>query len=339
MGGRPAPSLPARSRVLVTGGSGFIGGHLVGALTAQQVAVRNLDIHAPWLDDQRPTWRAVDVRDRNAVLQAVADWRPTHVVHLAADVDASPDKVLADYAINVDGTSHVLEAVAATTTVQRLLMMSTQFVCRPGHVPAHDRDWNPHTGYGESKALAEQLTREADLGSCAWTIVRPTTIWGPGDDRYRRAFHELQRRGWYRHPDVGPCLRSYGFVDNTVWQLRRLLELPAADVEGRVLYVGDPVRDVRDFVDAFSRAWHGRPAGSMPRWVAVTAARTGSVLRRLGLPTPVDQGRFDSLSTDYPVPLEPTIELLGTSPISLEEGAAHTVRWLRGEGDALLAAH
>lgn len=328
--------LPAGSRVLVTGGSGFIGGHLVGTLTAQQVAVRNLDVDPPWLEDQRPTWQAVDVRDRDAVLQAVADWRPTHVVHLAADVDASPDRVVADYAVNVDGTRHVLEAVASTGTAQRLLMMSTQFVCRPGHVPTHDQDWDPHTAYGQSKVLAEQLTRAADLGSCVWTIVRPTTIWGPGDDRYRRAFHVLQRRGWYRHPDVGPCLRSYGFVGNTVWQLRRLLELPATDVAGRVLYVGDPVRDVRDFVDAFSHAWHGRPAGSIPRPLAVVAARAGSVLGRLGLPAPVDQGRFDSLSTDYPVPLEPTFELLGPPPTSLEEGAAHTVRWLRGEADPLL---
>lgn len=315
-------------RILVTGGSGFLGSHLVDRLTRLGATVQNLDLERPWIREHGQWWRRGDVQNRSAVADAMDSLSPTHVVHLAADVDASAHRSLESYEANVRGTTHVLD-LAASGAVDRIVSCSTQFVCQPGHLPRSDTDWSPHTNYGRSKVLGELATRRLD--DSRWVIVRPTTIWGPGDDRYRRAFHRLMAWRLYHHPDVGPCLRSYGFVGNVAWQLAEILDRPASHVTGRVLYLGDPIGDVRDFVDAFHRAWHGRPAPTLPAGLARTLARGGDALGRIGLPVPIDMGRYRSLSTDYPVPIDRTFELLGHSPYDLEEGTRHTVAWLRGE--------
>lgn len=333
---RTGPASGAGRRVLVTGGSGFIGAHLVGQLVDRtDTSVVSVDITPPWVDTQREHWTPLDIRDRSALREVLTAYDPTHVVHLAAETDADPSHSVEDYPTILQGTQHLLDAVRDAPSPTRLVIASTQFVCRPGHLVEGDEDFDPHTAYGQAKVRSERMVRDAQLPGATWTIVRPTTIWGPGDDQYRRAFHALMRRGLYVHPGVGTCRRSYGYVGNVVWQVEQLLARPAHEVHGQVFYLGDPMFDVRDFVDAFHRGWHGRPARTIPVAVAKGLARAGTWLERRGLPFPINEQRFASLSTSYPVPIDRTIDLLGSPPYTLAEGVAHTVAWLRGEADPI----
>ncbi|HRN37527.1 MAG TPA: NAD-dependent epimerase/dehydratase family protein, partial [Flavobacteriales bacterium] len=71
-------------RLLVTGGSGFIGTNLVQSALDQGWEVLNLDWNPPLKAAHRPWWREWNIMDRSATDRWIAEFRPTHLVHLAA---------------------------------------------------------------------------------------------------------------------------------------------------------------------------------------------------------------------------------------------------------------
>lgn len=317
-------------KAFVTGCSGFIGTHLVDALRKAGHTVVNFDAHAPAKDDQRDAWVRGDILDAPAVAAAVRAAAPEIVLHLAARTDCDENTTVeAGYRVNTDGTRNILDAVKAAGTVRRFVLVSSQFVCGPGRLPAHDEDFFPATVYGQSKVIAEQFTRAAGL-SCAWTIVRPTNIWGPYHARYAKEFWRVLERGWYIHPDVPMPTRSYGYVGNVVWQILRVLDLPADRVNGRVLYVGDPARPIIGWIEGFHRAITGREMRRIPYGLLKFVARVGDGITRLtGRTFYITTSRLRSMTTDYDVPMKPTIDLLGEAPYTLEQGIAETVAWFR----------
>lgn len=323
-------------KILVTGGSGFIGVNLVGDLLRQGHTVCNLDPAAPLAAAQRPCWQTSDILDQALLRSQFEKFEPTHVVHLAARTDTPEGETLERYTQNTDGTRNVLAAVAATPSVQRLIVTSTQFVCGPGYVPKHDEDYAPHTVYGQSKIITEQLTRQAEL-HCAWTIIRPTTIWGPWLLRHREQFFRTLRRGLYFHPGGRPCIRSWGYVGNVVYQIRKIFEAPADAVHRQTYYVGDPPRDLYDWANCCSMQMLGRPARRVPRSVMWLMALAGEVAHRAGLKSPLKLSRYQSMTEDYISPVDKTLALCGPMPYTLEQGVAETLGWLH-DYEASLAA-
>jgi len=316
-------------RVLVTGGSGFIGTNLMKHLLDAGEEVVNLDWNPPLDASQLPWWREVDIMDEQAMVTAFAAFAPTHVVHLAARTDTDEQHDLKAYVQNHEGTRRLLGVLKGCPTVERVIVTSTQFVCEAGYQPKDDLDFKPFTLYGESKRLTEMAVREAGL-ACAWTIIRPTTIWGPWSLRYRDVMFRVMRKGLYLHPSRRAVIRSYGYVGNVVWQIDRMLRLPADGVNGRVFYVGDPPFDLRTWVEAVSKALTGRSVRYIPTWVVRGLAVTGDVLKAVGLPFPITSGRFRSMTSDYITPMDRTIAALGAAPTGMEEGVRATVAWYDG---------
>ncbi|HRD54428.1 MAG TPA: NAD(P)-dependent oxidoreductase, partial [Flavobacteriales bacterium] len=216
-------------RLLITGGSGFIGTNLVEHCLAQGISLINLDWNPPLNPAHRDHWREADILDAAAMAKSLDNFRPTHVVHLAARTDTEEHVDVDAYRQNHEGTRILLEAVKRCLSVQRIIVTSTQFVCEAGYQPKHDLDFKPFTVYGESKRLTEMATREAGL-RCEWTIIRPTTIWGPWSLRYRDVLFKVMRKGLYFHPGRQRVVRSYGYVGNVVWQIMRMLEAPSERV-------------------------------------------------------------------------------------------------------------
>lgn len=313
-------------RLLITGGSGFIGTNLVEECLAQGTALLNLDWNPPLNPAHAPHWREADLLDGPAVASALAQFAPTHVVHLAARTDTEEPTDVDAYRQNHEGTRVLLEAVKQCPSVRRIIVTSTQFVCEAGYQPEHDLDFKPFTVYGESKRRTEMITREAGL-ACEWVIIRPTTIWGPWSLRYRDVLFKVMRKGLYFHPGRQRVVRSYGYVGNVVWQILRMLEAPAEMVNQKVLYVGDQPFDLKVWVEEVSRQLVGKPVRYIPSWLVRSLALIGDAFKSIGLPFPITSGRYRSMTSDYITPMDRTIAAVGEAPFTIAQGVTAMVRW------------
>ncbi len=321
-------------RLLVTGGSGFIGTNLIESFAGNEQVVLNYSIDPPLNAAQNPCWREGDILDAQATLTAFRDFQPEHVLHLAARAECDEKTTVAKgYRVNTEGTDNVLKAIAQTPSVQRSIITSTQFVCAPGRLPLNETDCYPDTVYGQSKVITEQLTRAANLPSC-WTIIRPTNVWGPWHMRYRREFWRVLERGFYIHPGRQPVIRSYAYVMNVVDQIRKIFAAPRPQVQGQTFYLGDRPINLLEWVNGFSRALNGRDVRVLPRPLMRSLALLGDIPSALsGKPFLINSSRLRSMVTDYPTPMEPTLALLGENPHTLEDGIKATVDWLRSNRD------
>ena len=120
------------NRILVTGGSGFIGTNLFEAIRARpDTTLANLDINSPKIDAHRDSWQLTDVRDGKGLNALLKSFRPDAVVHLAARTDLD-GKQVRDYSSNTDGVARLLEALDATGFTGPAIFTSSMYVGRPG---------------------------------------------------------------------------------------------------------------------------------------------------------------------------------------------------------------
>jgi nucleoside-diphosphate-sugar epimerase len=248
------------------------------------------------------------------------------LIHLAAKTNTLSED-LNDYRVNSEGTKHILLCVRKTSSIQRVIITSSQFVFAPPGLPSNDEHFDPIGAYGASKVLAEKATREAGL-DCTWTIVRPTNIWGPWHPRYPKEFWRVLKRGLYFHPGGKSTIRSYGYVKNIIDQMLKILEAPPSLVHGKMYYLGDPPMPLVKWTNGFSVAITGKPVRTLPRPFLVILATAGSLLQSAGIPFPITRSRYRSMTEDYFSPIEKTIQAFGPPPYSLEEGISETVEWL-----------
>lgn len=320
-------------RVIVTGSSGFIGGHVIQELAAQGHDVLGIDRVSPARPIPSVSFRAVDLLDRDLLATSFAEFAPESVIHLAARTDLLEQQDIAGYAANIEGVDNVIAAIRASPSVRRAIYTSSQLVCRVGYIPKRDDDYLPNTLYGESKVRTERIVRAADGGDVDWCIVRPTLVWGPGMGPHYQRFFRMVTQGRYFHVGSKPLYKSYGYVGNVVHQYKRMLTVDAAAILRRTFYLADyePV-SLRAWADAFQRRLGAPPIRSVPESIARAGASVGDLLNRVGWQRfPYNSFRLGNVLTEYVFDLSPTRDVCGPVPCSVEEGVEATVRWLREE--------
>lgn len=317
-------------RVLVTGGSGFIGTNVVEAYLRDGWVVLNVDIAPPKIPAHAPNWQQVDILDDAALRRAFASFRPDLVIHLAAKTVLDERTTLDHFAANIQGVQNVIGAVQAAGSVERTFFTSSRLVCRLGYVPKDDTDYQPSTLYGLSKVHGEQLVRAAPPGLGTWTILRPTGIWGPWFGVPYRDFFNTIRRGRYVHPAGRDARKSYGYVENTVYQLQRLAARPPSGVNGRTFVIADyPPLSIRAWAELIRNALGARPIRSVPVPLLKGAAIAGDAIQRLGRGhAPLTSFRLNNLVSDMVYDTSPLETLVGPLPYTPVQGVGRTVAWL-----------
>jgi GlcNAc-P-P-Und epimerase len=319
------------SRVIVTGGSGFIGSNLVEHLVAAGHNVVNLDISRPRNPAARGRFIPLNILDRQVFVEAVRTFDPHYIYHLAArtDLEGRSD---ADYSANIDGVNNAVAAGLSARSLERMVFSSSMYVCRMGHVPNRDDEYCPHTAYGQSKVLGERIVKREAADKFCWAVVRPTSIWGPWFAIPYISFFHAVRRGFYVHPKGHSMRRSYGFVLNTVWQLKQLMECAdSRKVHRRMFYLADyepvdPLRWAQIIADCFGSS----KVREVPLGLLRLGARVGDVLKHAGMTTPpLFSSRLNNLLTNAVFDLSPIREVSGEQPYTLAEGVAITVDWMR----------
>lgn len=322
-------------RVLVTGGSGFIGTNVCQHLLQAGVLTLNLDRARPRNTAYDTLWKQVDICDSAPLNDAIAGFKPSVVLHLAARTDLD-GKTMADYRANTRGVENIIDAALACSSVRRVVFASSRLVCRIGHVPSGETDYCPTTPYGESKVEGETIVRaRAASAPWDWVQVRPTSIWGPWFGVPYKLFFDAVARGRYVHPRGLNILKSFGYVGNTVHQLMALINAPAAQIDRKTIYLADypPIQVGR--MAELIRAEVGIARGrEVPLAALKLLATVGDLGKALGWKQPpLTSFRLANLVTPMVYDLAPLQAIAGPLPYDMAAGVKQTVAWMRTHGE------
>jgi nucleoside-diphosphate-sugar epimerase len=328
-------------RVLVTGGTGFIGQALVRALIAQGRAVRVLarpasQTHRPGCAFGEGEVEVVrgDMLDPSSLRRALLGVR--QVFHLAGRL-LIPDVPAQTYEqLHVLGVQNLLVACVEVGTCERVVHCSTTGVLGPtGPTPADETaPLNPGNIYERTKAQGEQLALDlARPHNLALCIARPALVYGPGDLHLLGWFRAIQH-GYYAVVGSGDnCLHPI-YIDDLITGLLLCAESPAA--VGRIYHlVGDCALPIRELARAIARALGRRfPRWHIPLFAAKAMAYCLEALPGISparLPLTRQRIRFMTESRAYSGQ-RARDELDFAPQTDLDTGLRQTVAWYRREG-------
>jgi nucleoside-diphosphate-sugar epimerase len=316
-------------KILVTGGSGFIGTNLMEYYLAKGVEAINLSTDPPKNPEHKSYWRKVDILDSEGLRAEIANFSPSHIVNLAAQLGTTDrGRTIEDFAANFHGLRNLMEIAKDTPSVKRLISTSSMLVCRDGYQPQNEVDYCPDTLYGESKVLGEKVLREAGDLPYSWVIVRPTGIWGPWFEVPFITLFKLIQRGLYVHPAGSHPVQSLGFVGNTVYQIDTLMQVPEQKVHGKTFYLADyPTTDMWEWTNLIQKAFKARRIPEVPIWALKVAAKVGDVMKLVGWSYPtLSTSRLQNLMHSFVFDLDPIIT--EDLPYTLEQAVEITVNWI-----------
>lgn len=317
--------------VLVTGGSGFVGTNLVDHYASIGCDVLNVDIAKPRNPAHTRMWKEVDINEADKLRQIVHEFKPNLILHMAARTDLD-GKTLDEYKANTEGVASIIKAATGLPSLKKVIFASSMLVCRLGYQPRGDADYCPNTIYGESKVAGEKLVRSNASGQFPWTIVRPTSLWGPWFGVPYRNFFDAVAGRLYLHPKGKRIRRSYGFVLNSVYQLDQLaMHKDSLQTDGKTFYLADykPI-ELYEWASQISSCFNVPPPIEVSLKMLRALAFMGDCLKWLGVSNPpISSFRLNNLLTEAVLDLSPLERVVGPMPYDVETGVRLTVDWLK----------
>ncbi len=287
-------------KVFVTGGTGFVGNHLLGALVEkghQVVALVRTGSEHKLKKPDEVEMVAGDVSEIADLTQGMKGC--DGVIHLVGIIRAFPSKGITFERLHTEATANVI-AAAKDAGISRLLHMSALGAREDGS-----------TTYLRTKFAAEELVRQSGLN---YTIFRPSLIFGRGGDAVKMFADMITRYvvpiigdGKYRFQPVSVTSVAQGF--------EKAFELEAA--QGQTLDVGGPDNVTFDeIMDTLARVM-GKTIVKIHMPVFPLRVATSALQHAPGYPLTTDQ--ITMLLEGSTCDEKPFYELLGLSPIPLEQ--------------------
>jgi nucleoside-diphosphate-sugar epimerase len=320
-------------RVLVTGATGFTGGHLARHLHAQGHAVWALVRDPGRADDLRRDGIELmrgDLSDAATLGPAMAGVEVVYNIAALYRQAGLPREVYR--AVNATGVAALVEA-ASRTGVRRVVHCSTVGVHGDVETPPADEDapFRPGDVYQETKVEGERLGQDAAARTgVEFTIVRPSGIYGPGDRRLLKLFRGVARRRFVILGDGG-IFYHLTHVDDLVEGIRLAGEVPSAAGRAYIL-AGPEVSTLNELVQVIAEEAGVKPLGIhlpvWPFWIAGAACE--AVCAPFGIEPPLYRRRVDFFTKSRAFAIDRARRELGYAPhVGLRDGVRRTLAWYR----------
>jgi dihydroflavonol-4-reductase len=323
-------------RVLVTGATGFTGGHLARALAARGYTVRALVRDIAIAQPLRAAGIELATGDlRNADAVSAATRGVDVVYHIAAIYRQAGLRTEEYRAVNTVAVRTVIEG-AARGGARRLVHCSTVGVHGDVERPpaGEDAPFRPGDVYQETKLGGEQVARQvaADTGLDV-VIARPSGIYGPGDRRLLKLFRGIARRRFVIL-GRGEIFYHLTYVDDVVEGLRLCGEVPAATGRTYIL-AGADVTTLNELTRLIAaEAGVAPPRLRLPVWPFwVAGAVCEALCAPIGVEPPLYRRRVDFFTKSRAFDISRARAELGYDPqVDLREGIRRTLEWYRTNG-------
>jgi len=293
-------------KVAITGANGFVGSSLtrylmkrnyeVSSLVRKTANVSLLPVKAKVVE--------IDYSSEESIQSGLADQEI--VIHCAALTRADNWDEMKE--INVTLTEKVIEAVNKTGSVRQLIFLSSQAAAGMGsfNKPKTEEEIaQPVTWYGKSKLMAEELIRSRTQKD--WTIVRPVSVYGPGDKDFLQTFKLMKN-----HLSVSLGIKdkyiSLIYIDELCQMITKCIDNKSA--LGQVFFASDGnIYTHKMFADAMQNAVHTFSLHiAVPDALAFTVSAFGELRNKFQPKSSIFclqkfkemQGRFWTVSIDKP---------------------------------------
>lgn len=323
-------------KVLVTGATGFTGGHLCRRLTGRGYDVRALVL--PGLDTsdlEQAGVRVVigDLREEGSLGPAVEDVEIVYHIAAVYREEGIPKKTFWD--VNVDGTQNLLNEAKAAG-VGRFVHCSTVGV--QGEIlnpPAKEEDpFNPGDYYQESKMEGELLALDFfKKENLPGVVFRPVGIYGPGDTRFLKLFKYIYE-GKFRMFGSGDVLYHLTYIDDLLDGIELVGE--TLGIEGEVFTLaGGRYTTLNEFVGTVANVLgveiSDRHFPVWPVWAA--GAVCEFLCRPFRIDPPIYRRRVEFFMKDRAFEISKARRMLGYDPkVDLKEGLGRTAEWYKQQG-------
>jgi nucleoside-diphosphate-sugar epimerase len=322
-------------KALVTGGTGFIGSHLVEALLKINIQVRCLlreTSDMKWLKGLPVEVSFGDCNDKTSLREAVEGVE--QVFHLAGVTKAIHEKTY--FEVNAFGTENLIHAcLEHNPRIQKFIYLSSQAAagpCQNGYKKKESHPCEPVSPYGQSKRMGEELAL-AHATELPLLILRPSAVYGPREKDIYIFFKLLSKR-------IKPCLSgkdqhlSLCYVEDIIQAI--LLAAQSQEPSGEIFFLSDG-QDYRleEMGDIFAQAMGVNAyCVRIPEWMISGVASFSEYLSKLsGKPPLLNKGKVEEMvQRNWVCDITKARTVLGFEPhVPLAQGAKLTFEWYKKE--------
>jgi nucleoside-diphosphate-sugar epimerase len=278
-------------RIIVVGGAGFIGSHLLRRLSdeGRYSDLYSLDLATPRVPISGVRYIGWDVR--NPIPLNICGDGPADIYNLAAVHTTPGHDDWEYYWTNVLGAINVCK-FATDIGANRITFTSSISVYGPSEEPKDEsRELAPESAYGRSKCLAENVHTlwQSERGNeRVVTIVRPAVIYGAGEQGNFTRLARLLERGWFVYPGRVDAVKACGYVEDLVSSMMYMQSRNT----GLNIYNfchPDPYTTEQICASFCEVATFKRPSLVVPTFVMLVAASLFELLAGLGFATSINR--------------------------------------------------
>lgn len=314
-------------KILITGGSGFIGTNMVEYYLEGGLEILNIDIVKPLMQKHELYWKECDINNTVHMKKVITAFKPTHIIHLAAGTGMDVSDI-SHFKTNFDGVQSLINTCDAVDTTEKVVFTSSLLVCARSYIPSHDEDFKPDCLYGESKVLSEKIIRKSNMNA-EWAIVRPTAVWGPWFRSSYTTFFNLVKKGLYINPGLKRLQKPANYVGNTIYMMDKILDSDTTNEN--VYYLADyPEYSIQEWASAIAKCVGNKEPNTVPKIFIDGIAKIGDILKSTHLISdpPLTTFRLKNIVSGVQYDLDNTTSVVGSLPYNLNDGVASTIDWM-----------